>query len=258
MVNIIDTTEVQPPKVNLNICGGNHTRVDLSEVAQVQTPEATETWRPIGHTLLNDQGQSRLEERGFEVLGSSHNLARDGQRYFGLFQVSHKDRENNERGTIVGLRNAHDKCFPAGLCAGDAPFVCDNLIFHNEVTLARRHTKNILNDLDQVISRTLGKLFGMWNKQDNRIEAYSEFELENAQVNDLVVRACKAGALPKSKIMDVVEQWHDSDHDEFSHRNMNSLYNGFTEIYKGNIMALPKRSEALHSVLDAEVGFNVN
>ena len=96
----------------------------------------------------------------------------------------------------------------------------------------------------------------MWNKQDNRIEAYSEFELENAQVNDLVVRACKAGALPKSKIMDVVEQWHDSDHDEFSHRNMNSLYNGFTEIYKGNVMALPKRSEALHSVLDAEVGFS--
>ena len=58
--------------------------------------------------------------------------------------------------------------------------------------------------------------------------------------------------------MVVVEQWHDSDHDEFSHRNMNSLYNGFTEIYKGNLMALPKRSEALHSVLDAEVGFKLN
>ena len=141
-----------------------------------------------------------------------------------FFKYLTQTRSNNERGTIVGLRNAHDKCFPAGLCAGDAPFVCDNLIFHNEVTLARRHTKNILNDLDQVISRTLGKLFGMWNKQDNRIEAYSEFELEDAQVNDLVVRSCKAGALPKSKIMDVVEQWHDSDHDEFSHRNMNSLY----------------------------------
>src|SRR5210317_537386 len=161
MVNIIDTTETHSPKVNLNICGGNHTRVDLSQVAQVETPEATDTWRPIGHTFLIDKVQSRLKERGFEVLGSSHNLARDGQRYFGLFQVSHTDRSNNERGTIVGLRNAHDKCFPAGLCAGDAPFVCDNLIFHNEVTLARRHTKNILNDLDQVISRTLGKLFGM-------------------------------------------------------------------------------------------------
>jgi hypothetical protein len=98
----------------------------------------------------------------------------------------------------------------------------------------------------------------MWNKQDNRIEAYSQFELEDSQVNDLVVRSCKAGALPKSKIMDVVEQWQDSDHDEFSHRNMNSLYNGFTEIYKGNLMALPKRSEALHSVLDAEVGFAIN
>jgi molybdopterin-guanine dinucleotide biosynthesis protein A len=246
MVNIINTPEMQPTKkVNLHICGSESTRVSFDQVGEVKTPEATETWRPIGHDFLVDKVKSRLGETGFEVVNETHNLARNGLRYFGLFQVSHKDRQNNERGTIVGLRNAHDKCFPAGLCAGDAPFVCDNLIFHNEVTLARRHTKNILNDLDMVIARTLGKLFGMWNKQDNRIEAYREYDLSNVQVNDLVIRAYQAGAIGNQ----------DSDHDEFSHRNMNSLYNGFTEVYKGNLMALPKRSEALHSVLDGEVGF---
>ena len=39
---------------------------------------------------------------------------------------------------------------------------------------------------------------------------------------------------------------------------MNSLYNGFTEVYKGNLNALPNRSDALHSVLDAEVGFDLS
>ena len=39
---------------------------------------------------------------------------------------------------------------------------------------------------------------------------------------------------------------------------MNSLYNGFTEVYKGNLVALPQRSDALHSVLDAEVGFDLS
>ena len=38
---------------------------------------------------------------------------------------------------------------------------------------------------------------------------------------------------------------------------MNSLYNAFTEIYKGNLVALPNRSDALHSVLDSEVDFNI-
>ena len=63
--------------------------------------------------------------------------------------------------------------------------------------------------------------------------------------------------MPKSKIIDVVNQWQSSDHPEFWDRNVNSLYNAFTEVYKGNLVALPNRSDALHSVLDAEVDFNV-
>ena len=256
MVNIIDNSpETETQKVNLRICGSESTRATFEEVESVKTPEATETWRPIGHSFLIDKVKNRLEATGFKVENEAHNLARNGQRYFGLYQVTHKDRQSNERGTILGLRNAHDKCFPAGLCAGDAPFVCDNLIFHNEVVLARRHTKNILNDLDGVISRTLGKLFGMWNTQDNRIEAYKDFDLTNSHANDLVIRAFQAKAIGKTQIADVIGQWEASDHPEFWDRNMNSFYNAFSEVYKGNVNALPKRSEALHSVLDAEVGF---
>ena len=51
----------------------------------------------------------------------------------------------------------------------------------------------------------------------------------------IIRKACKAGAIPKSKVMDVVNQWESSDHLEFRDRNLNSLYNGFTEIYKGNL-----------------------
>ena len=53
-------------------------------------------------------------------------------------------------------------------------------------------------------------------------------------------------------------QWEKSDHPEFWDKNMNSLYNAFTEVYKGNLVALPQRSDALHSVLDAEVGFDLS
>ena len=257
-------------KVNLRICGGEHKVSTLEEVQEVTTPEVeyrkernrdgslSVSYQPISHNLLIDKTRKHLDQGGFEVVDECHNLARDGKRYFGLFEVTHPNRENTERGTIVGLRNAHDKCFPAGLCAGDAPFVCDNLIFTNQVKLARRHTKNILGELDQVIARTLGRLFDFWVGQDNRIDSYKGFDLKNPQVNDLVIRAYKAGAIPKTKIADVVDQWESSDHDAFRDRNMNSLYNAFTEVYKGNLIALPQRSEALHSVLDSEVGFDLS
>jgi len=39
---------------------------------------------------------------------------------------------------------------------------------------------------------------------------------------------------------------------------MNSLYNAFTEVYKGNLVALPARSDALHSVLDSQVDFDMD
>jgi len=262
--------ENQKSKVNLRICGGEHKVVELDQVQAVNTPEVeyrkernkdgslSVSYQPISHNLLIDKTRKHLDQGGFEVVDECHNLARDGKRYFGLFEVTHPSRENAERGTIVGLRNAHDKCFPAGLCAGDAPFVCDNLIFTNQVKLARRHTKNILGELDQVISRTLGRLFDFWVGQDNRVDSYKAFDLNNPQVNDLVIRAYKAGAIPKTKIADVVDQWESSDHDAFRDRNMNSLYNAFTEVYKGNLIALPNRSEALHSVLDSEVGFDLS
>jgi len=257
-------------RIDLRICGGEHKVTTLEEVQAVTTPEVeyrkernrdgslSVSYQPISHNLLIDKTRKHLNQGGFDVVGESHNLARDGKRYFGLFEVTHPTRENSERGTIIGLRNAHDKCFPAGLCAGDAPFVCDNLIFTNNVKLARRHTRHILAELDSVIARTLGKLFTFWGGQDQRIDSYKGFELGNAQVNDLVIRAYKAGAIPKTKVTDVVDQWEKSDHPAFWDRNMNSLYNAFTEVYKGNLVALPNRSDALHSVLDTEVGFDLN
>ena len=262
--------ENQKSKVNLRICGGESKVVGIDQVDAVNTPKVeyrkernkdgslSVSYQPISHTLLIDKARQHLDEGGFSVVDECHNLARGGKRYFGLFEVTHPQRENTERGTIIGLRNAHDKCFPAGLCAGDAPFVCDNLIFTNSVKLARRHTRHILAELDQVIARTLGKLFTFWHGQDNRIESYKDYDLSNAQVNDLVIRAYQAGAIPKTKVTDVVDQWQKSDHPEFWDRNMNSLYNGFTEVYKGNLVALPQRSDALHSVLDAEVGFDLS
>ena len=262
--------ENQKSKVNLRICGSESTIVDLDQVQAVNTPQVeyrkernkdgslSVSYQPISHNLLIDKTRKHLDDGGFSVVDECHNLARGGQRYFGLFEVTHPNRENTERGTIIGLRNAHDKCFPAGLCAGDAPFVCDNLIFTNSVKLARRHTRHILAELDQVIARTLGKLFTFWGGQDQRIESYKGFDLTNPQVNDLVIRAYKAGAISKTKVVDVVNQWEKSDHPEFWDKNMNSLYNAFTEVYKGNLVALPQRSDALHSVLDAEVGFDLS
>jgi|TARA_R110001606_G_scaffold367081_1_gene522470 hypothetical protein len=263
-------------KSNLTICGGEHDVANLSQVKAVNTPLATYreklnkdgsrsvSHQPISHIDMINRFRSELSSRHFQVQSECHNLAKDGARYFGLFQVSHGSRKGQEeRATIIGLRNAHDKAFAAGMCAGDAPFVCDNLIFSNEVVVARKHMgelDKLLDVISQKISSGLGQLFTMWNTQDNRVKSYQEKEITNSEANDLIVKAYQAKAINLQRIPDVLNQWESSDHPSFWDRNVNSLYNAFTEVYKGNLQLssqpahLMNRSYALHSVLDPFVG----
>jgi hypothetical protein len=269
-MNTEENNNTAPRKsVNLSICGGRHSLVSIEQVASVPTPPVEYrkkenaqgvrniSYQPVAHHDVVNRTRDSLAKGGFTIQDEVHSLARDDKHYFGLFAVDHPNRVATDRGCVVGVRNSHDKTFPAGLCAGDAPFVCDNLIFTNTIKLARRHTCNILNDLDFMINRALGKLFGFWHGQDSRIDAYKNRTLGNVYANDLIIKAAQAGALPKSKIIDVVNQWESSDHPEFWDRNVNSLYNAFTEVYKGNLVQLPNRSDALHSVLDGFVDFNI-
>ena len=270
-MNNEENNNIAPRKsVNLNICGGNHSLVSLDQVANVPTPPVEYrkkenaqgvrniSYQPVAHHDVVNRTRDSLAKSGFIIQDEVHSLARDDKHYFGLFAVDHPNREASDRGCVVGVRNSHDKTFPAGLCAGDAPFVCDNLIFTNTIKLARRHTRNILQDLDFTINRALGKLFGFWHGQDARIEAYKNRSIGDILAHDLIIKAVRAGALPKSKILDVADQWESSDHPEFHSRDVNSLYNAFTEVYKGNLTQLPNRSDALHSVLDGYVDFHID
>ncbi len=57
------------------------------------------------------------------------------------------------------VRNSHDKTFPAGIVAGTQVPVCDNLSFAGEISLARKHTSNILAPKERLRSILLGISF---------------------------------------------------------------------------------------------------
>ena len=55
----------------------------------------------------------------------------------------------------------------------------------------------------------------------------------------------------------VLHEWREPRHREFQERDVWSLFNSFTEALKdGNLAELPKRTEALHGLLDVAVGLN--
>src|SRR5436190_18538666 len=124
---------------NQTLClhAGGH-QVSLDQVAEVRTPDAVGIWYPIPHAELHRQTVEALTAMGMRITRQEHALARDGDRYFGLLHVSriqridHEEEDDNDPidyGYVVGLRNSHDKKYPAGLVVGSRVFVCDNLSF---------------------------------------------------------------------------------------------------------------------------------
>jgi hypothetical protein len=226
----------------------------LDAVQAVPTPEATDSWQPIPHADFYGRVRETLEGNGLHVVQEAHGLWRDGARYFGLMEVRNGTNAD-DFGLVVGLRNSHDKSFPAALALGSRVFVCDNLAFSGEIKLSRKHTTYIRRDLPGLVERAVGRLADLRNLQTRRIDAYKASALvDERTVHDLVVRSVYTRALPGTQIIDVLNEWREPRHDDFKPRTAWSLFNAFTEVLKGSLTLLPSRTQALHGLLDSHVG----
>jgi hypothetical protein len=233
-------------------CGAN--QIEREQLAAVATPQRTATWVPIAHDRLLSQIEGTLTRNGLSVVNEAHGLTHDGARYFGLLQVAN-GHNPDDFGLVVGLRNSHDKTFPAGLVVGASVFVCDNLSFSGEVRLARKHTVYVERDLPQLVERAVGKLADLRGTQEQRFLSYKSRDLNDHQAHDFIIQALDARIVPVTKIPDVLQEWREPRHPEFREgKSAWRLFNAFTEALKGNLDYLPRRTQALHGLMDAACG----
>ena len=249
-----------------NLClhaGGNECSIE--SVRNVRTPEATESHFPVPHEYLIDAVRSTFEEAGLEIVHEAHALRRSGDEYFGLLQVEcggslwANAKEQDDYCIVTGLRNSHIKSFSAGLCMGSQVFVCDNLCFSGQVTIKRKHSRNILRDMPGVINKAVGQLAVLGEQQEQRLEAYKETRLSDMTVRDFVVRAMEQRVIGCTLIPKVLDQWRNPAHEEFAEdRNAWRLFNGFTEVLKGRgLYEMPERTMKLHGLMDLQCGLAV-
>jgi hypothetical protein len=239
-------------KCNLILhCGA--AEVPRKALATVPTPAATETWRPIPHEAYVRQVEWELPRYGLDIVQEVHALTHDSSRYFGLIQVQN-GCTNPDYTWVLGLRNSHDKTLTAGLVAGSQVFVCDNLAFSGEVSISRKHTVNILEDLPGLVGNALGRLLLMFKTQDQRVERYRATRLNDAAAHDLTIRALDSGVICASKIPEVLKEWREPSHEAFRPRTAWSWFNSVTENLKDALHLLPKRSQALYRLCDDFVG----
>ena len=235
-------------------CGAS--KIERGALATVPPPQPTESWYPIPHTALIERVEQTLAATNMRVVSQAHGLSGDGMRYFGLLEVANC-QETEDYAYVLGLRNSHDKRFPAGLAVGASVFVCDNLSFSGEIKIGRKHTRHLDRDLPRLVSSAVGQLADRWHEQSRRIAAYRSYELGDRQVHDLVLRALATRAITLTQIPRILTEWRTPRHPEFAvdGRTAWRLFNAVTEAAKGSgLWNLPARTQALHALLDTEVG----
>lgn len=242
-------------------CGAS--RVEREQLAAVATPVSTTSWTPIGHFELLEQVEKSLASRKLSIVTEAHGLTKDNNRYFGLLQISNLKLgelgDQPDYGYCLGLRNSHDRRFPVSLAIGSSVFVCDNLSFSSEIRAFRRHTVHVKRDLPQLMARAVGQLSSKWNNQHKRFDAYKQHELSDPQAHDLLIRALDTRALMPTQIPHVLKEWRTPRHPEFAEAGKTAwrFFNSCTEITKDSgLWTLAPRTEALHGLLDQEVGIN--
>lgn len=243
-----------PTNLNLLTHCGTH-RVSREQVLAVETPAGTDTHKPIAHGDFLWHIEDNLKKVGLEIAQEVHAISHEGMRYFGMMEVASSN--DADYSVVLGVRNANDKRFTAGLVLGSGVLVCDNLCFSGEIKFGRKHTSHILVDLPRLILDALRKVGPMREFQDQRIAAYRETELTDSQVNDLLIQALDEGVISSAKIGRVLNEWRAPRHPEFeaAGRTTWRLMNAFTEVLKprerGNdLFELPAKTEKLHDILD--------
>lgn len=233
----------------LNLHSGGH-EVTLDQLADLPYPAPTATYMPIPHIDLVELVKNSLMRTGYSITDETHAVA--NERYFGLMDLK---SDYADRTTTVGLRNSHDQKFPAGMVVGNRVFVCSNLSFNGEVKFARRHTLYIMRDLPRLVDASIGKINDFEISQAARIDSYKTTELSIKDADHALMSILRAKILPATTITKALEEFNHPRHPEFKEggNTVWRMYNSITEFLRGSLWMLPKRTFALHAILDSFV-----
>jgi hypothetical protein len=99
------------------------------EVFAVSVPVETATYKPLAYESFVTRIEKQLAVESIQIKQSQLALSKNGQRLFGLMELTMEGFTEIDYGFVLGLRTSYDKSFPNAVCIGASVFVCDNLSF---------------------------------------------------------------------------------------------------------------------------------
>ena len=218
----------------------------------------------IPHSYFVERSEEIMEEENLILKESKYYMSRNNMKYFGKYTfdkkvyqdegiVKRKKDEHNPNVTL-GFVNSHDKSLASCVFFGTIMPICSNEGWHNRMWFKRKHTGNIMEDLDVGIRSCLINIDKFSEGYANVMESYKNSYLDDSDVRSLLVESARKKVIPSSKILSVYKEWMKPSYNyDNNSNNVYKLYNAFTtvmKVYKEHAVNNPKRNFALLELLN--------
>src|SRR3989441_2231551 len=223
----------------------SHVDTDLvtrEQLALVETPTATRSFKPIPHIELINTLDEVLGLNQIVIRKEEYALRRDGSTLFGVLQLTYADTEDGT--AALGLRTSNNKTMSIQLCAVLSVFVCDNLVFRGDlIALNRKHTSGLV--LRTELSVAVPRFQDHYGRLTGEIDRLRARELTDPEAKALIHDVFVGGILPVRFLAHVSEMYFAPPFQEWAGRNAWSLHNAFTAAAKAMPMTtrLPATQE---------------
>lgn len=201
---------------------------EIADLAAVPVPDDTDTWKAVPYGRLLEEVKLHIPRFNLAVEDERYALARDGAQMFGVLTC--RNGASADWGLAIGIRSSYDRSLAVDLVAGSRVFVCDNLAFHGESQMTRKHTLNVFRDLPDLIYRMLSSVAAMQQRMNDEIEVMKGTRLSPGQAHHVMVLAVRKNAIPASRLPKVIAAFDDLDTSDFDPNTAWSLFNAFTGV----------------------------
>jgi hypothetical protein len=175
--------------------------VTREELKQYITPEATDTFKPIGHSQLVETLTQVMQDRGLFI--TREQFAVQNHRLFGTFDLEWQKME--DYGAAVCFRHANDKTMPITIGVGARTFICDNMALLAELITVRKHTSKL--DLGEEMDRAMYRYMQGFRKLQSDIQVWKDNPVESHLGKLLIYDIFRQKILPLKLFHPTVASW---------------------------------------------------
>jgi hypothetical protein len=210
----------------------SHVDTDLvtrEQLALVETPDATRSFKPVPHMELIDTLEHVLKLNRIAIRKEQFALRRDGSTLFGVLQLAYQDTPDGM--AALGLRTSNNRTMSIQICAGLSVFVCDNMVFRGDlIALNRKHTAGL--HLRTEINHAVLRFQDHFGRLTGEIANLKERLLSDGEAKAILHDVFVQGILPIRLLPDASRLYFEPFVDDFRPRNAWSLHNAFTAVAK--------------------------